>query len=92
MSWSASFVKAVPKAQAEWEIDQLTTGGQTEGPAIDQYQAAKRAAKELLKSMTGPYVYVSMAGHANGVGWQVKEGFANDTIYISVNQITEEPK
>ena len=91
MSWSASFVKAVPRAEASVAIDQLTTGAQTEGPAIAQCELAKKAAKEILVGIPGPYVQVLLSGHANGVGWQKKQGWANDTIYISVTQITEVP-
>jgi hypothetical protein len=90
MSWSASFVKPIPKREAEVAIENLTTGAQTEGPAIDQCQAAKRVAIALLIALPGPYVQVSLSGHANGVGWQKKAGWANDCITISVSQICEE--
>jgi hypothetical protein len=86
MSWSASFVKPVSKAEAESAIDALSTGGQTEGPAIEQCRIAKQAAKAMLAVIPGPYVMVSMAGHANGVGWQKKEGWSNDTISVVVTQ------
>ena len=89
MSWSASFREPVRKIDAEAAIDRLSTGAQVEGPAIEQCEAAKRAAKELLKTVPGPYVMVSLSGHANGIGWQKKEGWSNDTIYVSVVQVTE---
>ena len=92
MSWSASFVKPVQKIDAAAFVDRLSTGAQVEGPAIDQCEAAKRAVKELLPSLPGPYVMVSMSGHANGVGWQGKEGWVNDCISVSVTQFTEEPR
>lgn len=91
MSWSASFVKPVRKIDAAGYIDRLSTGAQIEGPAIDQCELAKKAAKELLAGVPGPYIQVSLSGHANGVGWQKKEGWSNDCISISIMQITEEP-
>ena len=36
MSWSASFVKPVPKRLAAAAISALSTGAQTEGPARNQ--------------------------------------------------------
>ena len=90
MSWSASLVKPVRKAEAVAAIEALTTGQQTEGPAIDQCEAAKLAAKLLLPSIPGPFVMVSLSGHANGVGWQKKEGWANDCMNISITQLTED--
>jgi hypothetical protein len=92
MSWSASFLKPVRKVDAAAYIDRLSTGAQVEGPAIDQCELAKGAAKSLLAGIPGPYVQVSLSGHANGVGWQKKEGWANDCITINVSQFTEEPK
>ena len=92
MSWSASFTKPVRKVDAAAYIDRLSTGAQVEGPAIDQCELAKAAAKSLLPGIPGPYVQVTLSGHANGVGWQKKEGWANDCITINVTQFTEEPK
>ena len=91
MSWSASFVKPVRKFGAAEAIDRLSTGAQTEGPAIDQCELAKKAAKKLPAGIPGPYVQVTLSGHANGVGWQKKEGWSNDCISISIVQVTEEP-
>ncbi len=92
MSWSASLVKPVRKIDAVAYIDRLSTGAQIEGPAIDQCELAKKAVKALLPGIPGPYVQVSLSGHANGVGWQQKEGWSNDCIIISIAQVTEEPK
>src|SRR6266568_1475487 len=89
MSWSASFKEPVWKVDADAAVERLHTGAQVEGPAIEQCEAAKRAAKELLKSIPGPYVQVALSGHANGVGWQKKEGWSNDCINISISQMTE---
>lgn len=55
--------------------------------SIDQLDAAKRAAKELLKTLPGPFVRINFSGHANGVGWQKKAGYANDMITVSVSQV-----
>ena len=90
MSWSASFTKPVKKAEALDELDKLSTGAQTEAPAIDQCRLAKIAVRELLLGIPGPYVTVSINGHANGVGWKKKEGWANDCISVTVTQMCEE--
>ena len=90
MSWSASFIKPVPKHEAAAAISALSTSGQSEGPAVDQCELAKHVAHALLPNVPGPYVNVTLSGHANGVGWQKKEGMANDMITVSVMQICEE--
>jgi len=91
VSWIASFVKPVPKRQAAAAISALSTGRQTEGPAIDQCELAKHVAHSILPIIPGPFIQVTLSGHANGVGWQKKEGCSNDCISVSVVQITEEP-
>lgn len=89
MSWSTS-MKVAAKADADAAIDALTTG--TNDPKHeDQLRTAKLAAKALLTNIPGPYIYVSLSGHANGVGWQSKEGWANDCISVSVSQGTTAP-
>lgn len=90
MSWSASFLKPVPKREAAAAIAALTTGGQIEGPAMDQCELAKHVAHSLLANVPGPYINVSLSGHANGVGWQKKSGMANDCITVNIAQICEE--
>lgn len=90
MSWNASFLKAVPRIEAAAAIDQLSAGQQTEGPAIAQCELAKKAAKAILDGIPGPYVQVSMSGHANGIGWKKKVGWSNDTISVTVAQFCEE--
>jgi len=89
MSWSCSTPK-VEKQQVENDIDVAMPGGLCDGPVLDQLAAARRAAKEIVKSVPGPYVIVSMSGHANGVGWQKKEGWANDCISVTVTQFTDD--
>lgn len=88
MSWSTSTPK-VAKHEAEQALSNLSFPGVLEPPALEQVAAAKRAAIELLKTVPGPFVVVSLSGHANGVGWQNKEGWANDCINVSVAQYTE---
>jgi hypothetical protein len=92
MSWSTNFVKPVRKELAAQAIDeQLGTRSQTEPAAIDQCNAAKDIAKLLLKSIPGPFVQVSLGGHANGVGWQKKDGYSNDYITVNVYQVADAP-
>ena len=89
MSWSTFFVKPVPKREAAAAISALTIGGQAEGPAMDQCELAKHVAHSLLPIIPGPYIQVILSGHANGVGWQKKEGWANDCITVNITQMTE---
>jgi hypothetical protein len=91
MSWNIS-LGITEKKDAEWQLDKLTliTLSNNSTYAHDQLAAAKRAAKEILKTIPGPYVSVYLTGHANGVGWQKKEGCANETITASVTQWTED--
>jgi hypothetical protein len=89
MSWNVN-TKVIAKADADAAIDALTTG--TNDPKHeDQLRTAKLAAKAILHNVPGPYIYVSLTGHANGVGWQRKDGWANDCINVSVSQVIEEP-
>lgn len=88
MSWSVSTPR-VKKADAELAVDSLEPPDYAEPPAIDQIQSAMRAAKEILKSIPGPFVVVSMSGHANGIGWQRKAGWSDDFISVTVTQFTE---
>ncbi len=90
MSWNVG-TKSIPKASADAVIDSLTTGitGLGADAMDDQLRVAKQAAKLLLANVPGPFVSVSLSGHANGVGWQKKEGWANDTITVTVSQMFE---
>lgn len=88
MSWSTS-TKKIAKRDVERELDNLSFPGVLEPPAYDQVGAAKRAALELLKSVPGPLVMIHLSGHANGVGWQKKEGWSDDFISVTVSQHTE---
>jgi hypothetical protein len=86
MSWTTS--TAGRKEEVDHFIDALGVPHALDGRACDQLSAAKRAAKEVLKSVPGPRVAVTLSGHANGVGWHKKDGYSNDFITISVTQQT----
>lgn len=88
MSWSMSTPKVV-KSQIEEEIDRAMPGVLCEEPVLDQIACVRRAAKEIARSIPGPLMIVNMSGHANGVGWQKKEGYANDCISVTVTQFVE---
>jgi hypothetical protein len=92
MSWTIS-TGLLSKGNAEKGIDRLELdAGDGDSPStysaatLDQFQTAKNAAKELIKGMPGPYVTVSLSGHANGVGFQKSPGMSNDFISIGVAQ------
>lgn len=94
MSWSIS-TGLLSKNKAAKQIDALQLEQQTSdyvhsAAALDQFETAKNAAKELIKGMAGPYVTVTFSGHANGVGFQKISGMSNDFISIGVNQQCEE--
>lgn len=94
MSWSIA-TAIVPKSAIGQAIEDLSladTGMVPSDHAIDQLEAAKRGALEILKSVPGPYMSVSMSGHSNGVGWEKKPGYSNETINVSVVQHTELPE
>jgi hypothetical protein len=85
MSWSldtgivrkADAVAAIMQAKPQYDVDP---------PTEDQIYHAKKTALELVRGVPGPFVSVMMSGHANGVGWQQREGYANDGINVSVTQ------
>jgi hypothetical protein len=89
MSWSAS-TPVVEKHKVEEALDNLVFSLELDGPALDQVSAAKRAALELIKTIPGPKIRVSLSGHANGMGWQSKEGWSDDCIHINVCQVVKE--
>lgn len=94
MSWSIA-TKIVPKSaigQAIKDLSLADTGMVPADHAIDQLETAKRGALEILKSIPGPYMSVSMAGHSNGVGWQKKGGYANEAVSVIVTQYIELPE
>ena len=96
MSWNASLNAAYKydiKKALELPILQIPfdfkSFGDADGPILDQISAARDAALELLKGISGPKVGVNLSGHANGVGWHKKEGWANDTITVTVSQLVD---
>jgi len=91
MSWSLS-IGPTKKENLREAINatSITDYIANSGPMLDQLHAAFDAAELLAKSVPGPYIILGLSGHANGVGWQKKEGTANDTIDVRVTQVTEE--
>ena len=91
MSWSVT-TNLVSKSNAKAAIALLELdGGQIHSAwAVDQLETAKNAARELLKGIPGPYVIISLSGHANGTGWNKKDSYANDSISVSVSQVCQE--
>jgi hypothetical protein len=86
MSWSIS-TGLLSKHKAARALDETEfNNGVNSAWTLDQFETAKNAAKELLKGIPGPYVVINMSGHGNGVGFQVKPGYSNDTITVSVVQ------
>jgi hypothetical protein len=85
MSWSLQ-TGIVRKQDAVAAVMQLKPSHDVDAPTEDQIYHAKKTALELVRGVPGPFVSVSMSGHANGVGWQQKEGYANDCINVSVTQ------
>lgn len=88
MSWSLT-TKAVPREVAMLAITNLEPTEYMDGAARAQLQTAKRAAIEIVKIIPGTHVHVALSGHANGVGWQAKENYANDCISVTVTQCFE---
>jgi hypothetical protein len=91
MSWTVS-TGVIDKLDAERKVNGLmitdppSSDMNIDGAKWDQLQAAKRAALELLKTVPGPYVSVSLNGHANAIGWQSQDGSSADYIGIGVGQ------
>lgn len=90
MSWSVSSGKPVKKEEINTAIEAASDGASHEAHVDDQIRTAKNAAKLIAREMNGPYLVVSLSGHANGVGDKKKEGMANDCVNVSVTQVTEE--
>ena len=87
MSW-CTYTEIIRKTDADKALDELEMLAPFE--QLDQFAAAKRAAKEILKTIPGPFVKIQLSGHANGVGWQKKDGYANDCIQVGVTQFCNE--
>lgn len=87
MSWS-KWTETIRKTDADKVLDELVMLAPYE--QLDQFATAKRAAKEILKTIPGPFVKIQLSGHANGTGWQKKDGYANDCIQVGVTQFCNE--
>jgi hypothetical protein len=85
MSWSLD-TGIVAKKDAVGAIMRLNPSHEIDPATEDQIYHAKKTALELVRGISGPFVSITMSGHANGVGWQGKEGYANDCINLSVTQ------
>jgi hypothetical protein len=89
MSWNAT-INNLSHNEAVEALQQLELVDQYHSPAThEQFRMAKQAAIALVASVPGPRINVFLSGHANGVGWQAKDGWANDFISINVSQVTE---
>jgi hypothetical protein len=88
MSWTLS-VNSVIKEQIDATLDGLPTPEYMDGPMKDQLRVAKQAVKQIVANVPGPHLAITMSGHANGVGWQKKDGWVNDFITISIQQLCE---
>jgi len=85
MSWSLS-TTIVPKKDVVAAIMQIEPSHEVDPATADQIYHAKKVALELVRGVPGPFVSVTMSGNANGVGWQQKDGYANDCINVGVTQ------
>lgn len=99
MSWSLAIKEPVTKRFLPQAIDDaindclvsLRASNIEESMFIamhDQMLVAKKAALAIADAVPGPLISVSMYGHTNAVGYQPKEGPANDMISITVSQAT----
>jgi hypothetical protein len=87
MSWSAS-VSSHSRENFDAAIDAAVSSPSTLDEHMQkQFTAAKDVAKALAPIIPGPMLSASMAGHANGVGDNKKDGWANDTVTVTVSQI-----
>lgn len=87
MSWSASV-----GSHSRETFDAAVDAAVSSPAALDehmqkQFNKAKEVAKAIAPIIPGPMLSASMSGHANGVGDHKKEGWANDTMTVSVSQV-----
>lgn len=88
MSWSASTLP-FDKNHKLYAIHLDIVPQDINGPMLSQLNDAMDAAQLLIKSIPGPKVIVTLSGHANGVGWNKKDGWVDDCITVTVRQVTE---
>lgn len=89
MSWSVT-TNLVSKRNARAAISLLEIPETSEAWAHEQLRIAQDAAKQILSGIPGPYVVISLSGHANGTGWNKKDGYANDSVTVSISQVCTE--
>ena len=88
MSWSlkigpASKAEAIASLETVLPADYILN----DDPAMDQVRVAKHTARRIAESVSGPFLVIELAGHANGTGYQPKAGYANDCISVRVTQL-----
>lgn len=87
MSWSAS-VSAHSRENFGTAVDAAVSSPlELDEHMQKQFDAAKDVAKAIAPIVPGPMLSASMNGHANGVGDNVKPGFANDYVSVTVTQV-----
>jgi len=87
MSWAASIT---PQSRENFDsaIDAVVPSPEALDEHMQkQFDKAKEIVKALAPIIPGPQLSASMAGHANGVGDNKKDGWANDSVTISVYQV-----
>lgn len=94
MSWSKSVYPQVAKGDVPAVLADLILGPNSHDPVVQaameaQFEAAKPLVLAMLETVPGPYVTITMSGHANGVGEVSKPGWSNDSLTVSMQQWTE---
>lgn len=87
MSWSAS-VSPHSRENFDAAVDAATPSpAQLDEHMQKQFDKAREIVKAMAPIIPGPMLTASMAGHANGVGDNKKDGWANDSLTVTVQQI-----
>jgi hypothetical protein len=90
MSWSCSF----PNRKA-FEEKNSSPPPPTDGPAKEQFDVAHDVASKIIESGCvggeGKEFGIYLSGHANE-GHEPSPRYANDTVSVSVSQITPQPQ
>lgn len=96
MSWSIQ-ISPVPKNQFTDAVknvqmpDYLKADDVMSQAMAAQVEIAKIVAVLIGHQTQGPLVGANMSGHANGTGWDVKAGYAADSITVNVYQVQKQP-
>ena len=89
MSWS--YTSPVMERDTAFDLISALVPDQTlKGPMRAQFETAKLAAIQIAAVIPGPFIRVVMSGHANGIGWQEQDGWANDYLSVQVVQHTKQ--